>query len=156
MSSNQIDELHRRVGRNLLRFQAMEFALKLVDHKISGTLSEFIGQARNDLVHHFGKMPDVDLLKPEGLEQASAWLDDQFEKSHEQYHYLRVHSLLLLLALVESGSASASECGFCHHKLLDQLPPGFEQVDEGDAARSAWATSRIVGLLQTARVDGTG
>jgi hypothetical protein len=163
MSSIQIDELHRKVGRNLLRIQAMEFALNLVGRKTFGICvpsgffeqsSQFIDQARNDLILHFGELAGMDLLKPQGLERASVWLDEQFEKSNEQYHYLRVHSLLVLLVLVEGGSASASEYGFCHQKLLEQLPPGFEYIDEDDDTGSAWATSRIVGLLRQARVHG--
>ncbi|MEJ0040238.1 MAG: hypothetical protein WDO68_30120 [Gammaproteobacteria bacterium] len=115
--SNSIDEVHRRIGRNLLRFLESETGLKLVlpylhpdggakgpealrafrdKHVRSRTLGpllerlsesinapvglfeksfEEIRNARNKLVHHFYDLPEVNLLRPDGIGQALDYLD---------------------------------------------------------------------------------
>ena len=110
--STAIDEVHRRIGRNLLRFQEIEVGLKLIlpyvhpdagakgidalksyrqqrvtsqtlgpllaelEASISASPNVFassldnLRKARNDLVHHFYELPEVDLLHPDGAAQA--------------------------------------------------------------------------------------
>jgi hypothetical protein len=110
--TNLIEEVHRRIGRNLLRFLEIETALKLLlpylhpdgsakgaeayrsfrDKHVRGrTLGprlkrwsesikppagffeksfDKIGDARNELVHHFYTLPGVNLLKTEGMSEA--------------------------------------------------------------------------------------
>ena len=189
-----IREVHRRIGRNLLRFQEMEVAMKMIlpyahpdgamkgveamrqyqkEHIDLKTLGYLFGQikdamqatpeffersaasivaARNDLVHHFYKLPSVDMLAPEGLVKATAWLDKQFEDSEEWYQILRTESLLVLLMLMESNPELAVQYGAHHEQLLEQLPPNIEYIDQIDVRNTTWAKSRIVRLLQLAEL----
>lgn len=189
-----VDEIHRRIGRNLLRFQEMEVALKIIlpyahpeaapkgvdamreyrkehiDLKSLGHLfkqfnqattvptgffvqsSEFIVDARNNLVHHFAKLPGVDLLQEDGRSQVLDWLDLQFTESDEWYQFLRMQSLLVLVGLIESNPYAAAQFGMHYEKLLAHLPPGLEYIDKRDPTRTTWATSRIVRLLQLAEL----
>ncbi|HEU5136467.1 MAG TPA: OST-HTH/LOTUS domain-containing protein [Steroidobacteraceae bacterium] len=190
-----IGEIHQRIGRNLLRFQEMEVALKVilpyvhpdaaikgveamrqyqkehVDQKTFGYLlgqfrestasasaffaksSDLIRAARNDLVHHFYQLQGLAFLQPDGLALASDWLDKQFQDSDQWYHFLRVQSLITLLALMESKPELATKFGAYHERLLAQLPPGLEYIDKGNPTRTTWATSRIVRLLQLAELN---
>lgn len=192
-------ELHRRIGRNLLRFQGIELSLKLmlpyihpdggakgsdagrayyakyVDGKSLGSLVEQFKSAmtgtpelwetglaallaaRNDLVHHF--YYKFDFLQASTLDEALAYLDEQYKQAEEWWHILRVQSLVFLLTLIETKPALAAEYGAHREKLLAQLPPHIEFVVPSDPGRTAWATTRIVKLLRlaeqhTAKVEG--
>lgn len=193
--SKAIDEVHRRIGRNLLRFQGIEIGLKLIlpyihpeggakgaealrayrkEHVESKTLGPLFEQfresidappgffersledvcdARNKLVHHFYQLPDVNLLKLEGIAQAVEYLDRQFKDAEELSEIIRIQSLVLLLILMERSPALATEYGAHYEKLIGRLPPNFEFIDQGDPTRTTWQTTRIVRLLRQAELS---
>jgi hypothetical protein len=60
--------------------------------------------------------------------------------------------LLLLAVLMENDPALAAEYGSQYEKLIAQLPPDLEYINQVDPSRTLWPTTRIVKLLQQAEV----
>lgn len=187
-----VDELYRRIGRNLLRFQAIEQSLRfmlpyihpdggakgadamreyqdryvsakplgiLIDQfrsSISGApefwshgLANLLA-ARNELVHQFYSR--FDFLSSNSIGEALAYLDQQLKDTEEWTSIIRTQSLVLLLILIETKPALATEFGAYREKLLEQLPPSLEIVVPSSPDRTVWATTRIARLLRLAEL----
>jgi hypothetical protein len=93
------------------------------------------------------------LLKPDGAEQAIAYLDRQFRDAEEWAKIIRTQSLMVLLILMISSPTMAADYGQYFEKLMQQLPTGIEYIDQIDPTRTLWPSTRIVQLLQRAESE---
>jgi hypothetical protein len=169
LQSKLVDEVHRRIGRNLLRYQEIEVSLKLilpyahpdagaqgqealkrfrekhVTKKSLGSLIEKYRQSirwseevvndeldqllndRNSLVHYFYQLQKVDLLSPNGCEQACVYLDEQFNATEEWYRAIMAQSLFVLVALIDKNPELTEQYGLYRDRLIKRLE-SFEDV----------------------------
>jgi hypothetical protein len=193
-------EIHRRVGRNLLLFQALEVNLKLslpymlepgkdrTDAEIRDrnlemkqwTLGQLLGEwvrcsetsaefwvlepsevvkQRNDLVHQFFCVPEIDHLSPNAFDHAVAYLDRQFEMVQEIHAVVSALGLMMMRQILAAKPHRTAEEESWLAALKLATVPGVEMVDHTQSPPTGWATTRIVQLLkraeqETEAVDG--
>jgi len=82
--------------------------------------------ARNDLVHHFYRNTQFDLLAPDAAERALAYLDAQHHQAREWAELFRVQAGVVLLAIMETSPKAAAEFGQYRDRLIAQLPDSLK------------------------------
>jgi hypothetical protein len=202
-TSKIFNEINKKIGRNLLRYQYIEIFLKQIipythsENKTQSYVSDefidienlqkyqdyvqsqafgnlilefkkfneipdgFFDQAlektkdeRNRLVHNFLEIPEVEYLSTlNGLIFAIKYLDDKFNEAYEIFEFLRLHSMALLLAKLESAAKYNSESKTQLDQLMNLISDGFEVICPENPARSEWKTTRIVRLLLQAESE---
>jgi hypothetical protein len=106
------------------------------------------------LVHNFLEIPEVEYLSTlNGLIFAIKYLDDKFNEAYEIFEFLRLHSMALLLAKLESAAKYNSESKTQLDQLMNLISDGFEVICPENPARSEWKTTRIVRLLLQAESE---
>ena len=109
---------------------------------------------RNRLVHNFLEIPEIEYLSTlNGLSFAIKYLDDKFNEAYEIFEFLRLHSMALLMAKLESAAKYNSEAKTQLAQLMNLIPDGFEVICPENPARSEWKTTRIVRLLLQAESE---
>jgi len=202
-TSKLFDELNKKIGRNLLRYQYIELFLKQIipyvhsENKTHSYVSDeffdieslrkyqdyvqsqtfgnlilefkkfneipdgFFDQAlektkdeRNRLVHNFLEIPEVEYLSTQnGLIFSIKYLDDKFNEAYELYEFLRCHSLMLLIAKLESAAEDNMEAKAQFDQIMNLVPDYVEIICPDNPARTEWSTTRIVKLLQRAESE---
>jgi hypothetical protein len=193
--THRIGEMHRRIGRNLLRFQQIEHDLKFLmpyihprAHadglegftKLKGeitnkTLGDLIArfiesckldppelfdaelqkllQSRNDLVHHFMRLPEFDWMSPGAVNVAIEYLDKQFESTSFVYDVVHGNAAAALCQVIAQPAYDDTDLAQYRQAIEASLPADFEVINLTDPERTAWGRTRIVRLLKQAEAE---
>ncbi len=193
--ATRVGEMHRRVGRNLLRFQQIEHDLKFLmpyihpkahaggldgftkirDEVTSRTLGDLIArflessktdppalfdaelqrllQSRNDLVHHFMRLPQFDWMSPTTIDVAIEYLDKQFESTTFIYDVVHGHAAVALCQVLSLPAYDNTDLAQYRQALEASLPADIEVINLTAPERTAWGRTRIVRLLKQAEAE---
>lgn len=188
------DDIHRRIGRNLLLFQGLEVSLKLAlpylivdgverrveeirrmnDETRRWTLGQLMEQytrsitvsadfwvlspsevvdARNDLVHRFFYVDDIDHMAPDAYEQAVRYLDRQFDMVQEMHTIVSMMGIEILKEILrQKPNRTPEETAFL--SMAERAAyPGVEVIDNTQVPATGWQSTRIVRLLKRAEAE---
>lgn len=193
--ADRIDEMHRRIGRNLLRFQQIEHDLKFLMPYIhprahvdgldgfsklkseitNKTLGDLIVrfvesckldppelfdaelkkllQSRNELVHHFTRLPEFDWMSPGTVNVAIEYLDQQFESTSFIYDFVHGNAAAALCQVLAQPAYDDTDLAQYRQAIEALLPADFEVINLTAPEKTAWSRTRIVRLLKQAEAE---
>lgn len=193
--ANRIGEMHRRIGRNLLRFQQIEHDLKFLMPYIhpkahadgldgfkkiraevtSRTLGDLIArflesgkmdppelfdaelqkllQSRNDLVHHFMRLPQFDWMSPGNVDVAIEYLDKQFESTTFIHDIVHGCAAAALSQVLSQPAYDNSDLAQYRQAIEASVPADLEVIYPAAPEKTAWGRTRIVRLLKQAEQE---
>jgi hypothetical protein len=114
---------------------------------------EEVVAARNDLVHHFFYVDDIDHTSQDASDQAVRYLDRQFEMVQEIHTIVSMMGIEILKEILrQKANRTPEETAFL--SMAERATyPGVEVIDNTQVPATGWQGTRIVRLLQRAEAE---